>query len=117
MSEVMQEFICLPVDMQKDILKEQGIVSTLTHSPKQVAKHFIKWRANKHLFDKGDVAPVKVIKSAPVKAVKSKPVQKDNLRAKVFAELDNGVQLKQICSMFDITYANAHYYKRQWKKG
>lgn len=112
MSEAMSEFMCLPRDMQKEILKEQGIVSTLTHSPKQVAKHFIKWRAS---HGGSDVA--KVVELKPKQEVKAKAPSKSNLRAAVFAELEAGTALKAICAKFDITYANAHYYKRAWKKG
>jgi len=103
MSEAMIEFMCLPREMQKEILKEQGIVSTITHSPKQVAKHFIKWRAKQN-----GVA----VMSTP----KEKPVTKRKLRDEVLYAYSNGMTVAEAARSFSITYANAHYYYRVYGK-
>jgi hypothetical protein len=103
MSEAMSEFMCLPREMQKEILKEQGIVSTITHSPKQVAKHFIKWRA------KQGRSQVKVNK------VKSQTTKR-KLRDEVLYAYSNGMTVAEAARSFSITYANAHYYYRVYGK-
>jgi len=100
--ERMKEFMCLPVDMQKDILREQGIVSTITHTPKQVARHFIKWRNNKK--------PQQVSVRQRVAAVGN------DLRSQAFSLFDQGLTAAQVAKQFMITYGNSHYYYRQWKK-
>jgi len=100
--ERMNEFMCLPIDMQKDILREQGIVSTITHTPKQVARHFIKWRNAKQ--------PSKVTVRERVA-----PVGND-LRSQAFSLFDQGLTAAAVAKQFMITYGNSHYYYRQWKK-
>jgi hypothetical protein len=100
--ERMHEFMCLPLDMQKDILREQGIVSTITHTPKQVARHFIKWRAKNK--------PQQVSVRQRVAAVGN------DLRSQAFSLFDQGMTAAAVAKQFMITYGNSHYYYRQWKK-
>ena len=102
--ERMNEFMCLPIDMQKDILREQGIVSTITHTPKQVARHFIKWRNTKH------PKPQQVSVRKRVAAVGN------DLRSQAFSLFDQGMTAAAVAKQFMITYGNSHYYYRQWKK-
>lgn len=102
--ERMKEFMCLPLDMQKDILREQGIVSTITHTPKQVARHFIKWRNTKH------PKPQQVSVRKRVAAVGN------DLRSQAFSLFDQGMTAAAVAKQFMITYGNSHYYYRQWKK-
>jgi hypothetical protein len=100
--ERMREFLSLPLDMQKDILREQGIVSTITHTPKQVARHFVKWRKKNQ--------PQQVSVRQRVAAVGN------DLRSQAFSLFDQGCTAAQVAKQFMITYGNSHYYYRQWKK-
>lgn len=104
--ERMREFMSLPLDMQKDILREQGIVSTLTHTNKQVAKSLAAYLKR--------VRATKV--SKPVDLAVKVGDNGTSLRQQVFTMLDQGVAVSKISKQFGITYANAHYYKRAWKK-
>ena len=103
----MQEFMCLPIDMQKDILKEQGIVSTLTHPTKYVAKHLSQYlnrvRGNK---------PAKRTTSGITRV----HAVGNDLRSQAFSLFDQGMTAGAVAKQFMITYGNSHYYYRQWKK-
>lgn len=58
-----------------------------------------------------ELEPVKV----PVKTEKKHP--KDmTLKAKCFDRFDHGSSVKDVESEFEITYGNAHYHYRNWKK-
>jgi hypothetical protein len=79
------------------------MVSTLTHSTAFVAKHFLEWRARQKLL--ADI-------------VKPKAAKKNNggLRGAAFNMFTAGSSVKQVSTELNITYANAHYYSRAFKK-
>ena len=104
--ERMQEFMCLPIDMQKDILNEQGIVSTLTHTNKQVAKHLSQYLKR--------VRAMKPMK--PVQVTRRAVSVGNDLRSQAFSLFDQGMTAAAVAKQFMITYGNSHYYYRQWKK-
>ena len=78
-------------------------VSTLTHSTAFVARHFLEWRARQKLL--ADI-------------VKPKAAKKTNggLREAALAMYANGLSPKEVSTELEITYANAHYYSRAYKK-
>ena len=80
-----------------------GGVSTLTHSTAFVAKHFLEWRARQKLL--ADI-------------VKPKAAKKNNggLKGAAFNMFTAGSSVKQVSTELNITYANAHYYSRAFKK-
>lgn len=102
--ERMHEFMALPIDMQKDILREQGIVSTLTHTNKQVAKSLSNY-----------LKRVRGQKPTVV-SVRKRVAPGNDLRSQAFAMFDNGSTAAAVAKQFMITYGNSHYYYRQWKK-
>lgn len=81
-------------------------VSTLTHSTAFVARHFLEWREKQRL---GEV--VKRIS-------KERSPKKSNggLREAAFSMFAQGSTPKQVSVELEITYANAHYYSRAFKK-
>jgi hypothetical protein len=98
-------------------------VSTLTHSVPYVAKHFLAWRENKM-----KVASASQSGGAPKVSTRKTPsnviipriratVSSGNLRARAFAAFAVGtLSVKEVSAMLNISYANAHYYKRAYNK-
>ena len=80
-------------------------VSTLTHSTREVAEHFLLWRERQK-----NIKPQ--VKSIKVRAKKSN----GGLREAAFNMFANGSTPKQVSVELNITYANAHYYKRAMAK-
>lgn len=103
----MQEFIRLPYEIQEDVLRDQGIVSTITHTPKQVAKSFMQWRSKQKR------------KSPVVKSVKVRDNggTKRALAKQCYDMFMSGASAGDVSKTLAITYANAHYYKRKFVKG
>jgi hypothetical protein len=83
-------------------------VSTLTHSTAYVAKHFLQWR------EKQKVKPTQRV----IPGAKAAMAKKTNggLKGAAFALYSNGYSAKQVSTELNITYANAHYYKRAMAK-
>ncbi len=81
-------------------------VSTLTHSTAFVARHFLQWREDQKLRE-----TVKRIS-------KERSPKKTNggLREAALAMYANGLSPKEVSTELEITYANAHYYSRAYKK-
>ena len=77
-------------------------VSTLTHSTAYVAKHFLQWREKQK------------VKPAPKVRVANKT--NGGLKGAAFALYSDGYSAKQVSTELNITYANAHYYKRAMAK-
>jgi len=80
-------------------------VSTLTHTSREVAEHFLLWRERQK-----NIKPV--TKSIKVRAKKSN----GGLREAAFNMFAQGSSPKQVSVELGITYANAHYYKRAMAK-
>lgn len=80
-----------------------GPVSTLTHSTAFVARHFLEWRERQKL--------KKVVNRIQVKSKSN-----GGLREAAFAMFAKGSTPKQVSVELEITYANAHYYSRAFKK-
>lgn len=106
-------------------------VSTKTHTAREVAEHFLIWRK---LQGKKTPVPVAVPateenlkkhkrgvyeEKAP-KAVKAtvarKVAGKVSLKSQSFSMFEKGVAVKTVAAELAITYANAHYYYRSFKK-
>ena len=104
-------------------------VSTKTHTAREVAEHFLIWRRLQ-----GKKTPVAVPateenlkkhkrgvyeEKAP-KAVKAtvarKVAGKVSLKSQSFSMFEKGVAVKTVAAELAITYANAHYYYRSFKK-
>ena len=66
-------------------------VSTLTHSTRYVAEHFLKWRADKQ------------------SKSNSYGASKKEMAKSLFS---TGSSVSNVAKELGITYANAHYYKR-----
>ena len=77
-------------------------VSTLTHSTREVAEHFLLWRERQ--------------KNNKVVKVKTSKKSNGGLREAAFNMFANGSTPKQVSVELGITYANAHYYKRAMAK-
>ncbi|MDA9002858.1 hypothetical protein N9J19_00650 [bacterium] len=90
-----------------------GGVSTLTHSTAFVAKHFLEWRARQK-------PRVEINHDMMAHlANSSKGTTKKNnggLRGAAFNMFTAGSSVKQVSTELNITYANAHYYSRAFKK-
>jgi hypothetical protein len=99
-------------------------VSTDTHTVKEVAAHFLIWRKLK-----GVKTPVaipeteenlkKYAKPHDVKVPRiaaRKVASKVSLKSQSFSMFENGVDVKTVAAELAITYANAHYYFRTFKK-
>ena len=82
-----------------------GGVSTLTHSTAFVARHFLQWREDQKTRE-------------TVKRISKERSPKSNggLRAAALAMYANGLSPKEVSTELEITYANAHYYSRAYKK-
>ena len=97
------------------------MVSTETHSNRQVAEDFLRWRA-KHNADlaarKARVAARKAKWEAEGKPAKTKRVPQAGrrLRLRAFHLYREGLTAAAVAKELDITYANAHYYKRAFNK-
>ena len=95
----------------------QEPVSTLTHSTAYVAKHFLQWR------EKQKVKPTQRVIPGAKAAMAKKTADKTGtyfanvgLKGAAFALYSNGYSAKQVSTELNITYANAHYYKRAMAK-
>ena len=82
-------------------------VSTLTHSTREVAEHFLQWRENLN-----KEKELRVVLSQ----IKTKKKSNGGLREAAFSMFANGSTPKQVSVELGITYANAHYYKRAMAK-
>jgi len=98
-----------PLEKVLYMLREYRMVNTVDDSVKVVAAHFI----TKMLSPK-KVESVKVVKTKAAKKVTAKKVS--DLRVKAFALFTDGKSAANVRDELSITYANAHYYKRAWKK-
>jgi hypothetical protein len=104
------------------------MVSTETHSNRQVAEDFLRWRANKNARTektKRAFAGKKFISaeetSAISKAVNAKKPRslgrpKSAIRTQAKMLFGEGKTAAEVAQAMDISYANAHYYKRAFKK-
>ena len=120
--EMMDEAACDKAAMQYARTHREP-VSTLTHSTAYVAKHFLQWRENKM-----KVASASQSGGAPKVSTRKTPsnviipriratVSSGNLRARAFAAFAVGtLSVKEVSAMLNISYANAHYYKRAYNK-
>ena len=99
--EMMDEAACDKAALQYARAHREP-VSTLTHSTAYVAKHFLQWR------EKQKVKPTPKVRVA----------NKTNggLKGAAYALYSNGYSAKQVSTELNITYANAHYYKRAMAK-
>jgi hypothetical protein len=82
-----------------------GGVSTLTHSTAFVARHFLQWREDQKTRE-------------TVKRISKERSPKSNggLRGAAFDMFARGLTVKEVSTELEITYANAHYYSRAFKK-
>ena len=80
-------------------------VSTLTHSTAFVARHFLQWREDQKTRE-------------TVKRISKERSPKSNggLRGAAFDMFARGLTVKEVSTELEITYANAHYYSRAFKK-
>ena len=110
-------------------------VSTETHTVKEVAAHFLIWRKLK-----GVKTPVAIPETeenlkkyakqrAPKVSTRKTPhdvkvpriaarkvASRVSLKSQSFSMFENGVDVKTVAAELAITYANAHYYFRTFKK-
>ena len=84
------------------------MVSTLTHSTREVAEHFLQWRENQKKEQE--------LRAVIADIVKPKKKSNGGLREAAFSMFANGSTPKQVSVELNITYANAHYYKRAMAK-
>lgn len=93
-----------------------GGVSTLTHSTAFVARHFLQWREKQmtkvNMLDRIAQTRETVKRNSKERSPKSN----GGLREAAFAMYANGLSPKEVSTELEITYANAHYYSRAYKK-
>jgi hypothetical protein len=87
------------------------MVSTLTHTTREVAEHFLEWRKN---LKKTNELKGLLVDITTKKVNKKK--SNGGLREAAFSMFANGSTPKQVSVELGITYANAHYYKRAMAK-
>ena len=105
--EAMDEAACDKAATQYARMRQEP-VSTLTHSTAYVAKHFLQWR------EKQKVKPTQRVIPGAKAAMKKKT--NGGLKGAAFALYSTGYSAKQVSTELNITYANAHYYKRAMAK-
>jgi hypothetical protein len=107
-------------------------VSTETHTVKEVAAHFLIWRKLKGQKAKEPVAVMateenlKKYKRGPYEKTVAPKSSKESrvrvvptgvsLKSRAFGLFEKGVDVKSVSAELGITYANAHYYSRAYKK-
>ena len=92
-------------------------VSTLTHSTREVAEHFLQWRENQNKKNESIIEDSdKELRAVLADIVKPKKKSNGGLREAAFSMYANGSTPKQVSVELNITYANAHYYKRAMAK-
>lgn len=98
--------------------KFDGSVSTETHTVAYVARHLAAYMKRKRALaaaaEERATRKQKVVEEEAL-SVKTAPA-KINLRALAFEAFDRQKTVAQFRKDHDITYGNAHYYFRQWKK-
>lgn len=96
-------------------------MNTDTHSVKEVAADFLRWRAegDSAYFGRASskkVATDKAIAEAAVDWQPKKGRPKSVTRQLAFDHYDHHQTPAQVAALLGITYANAHYYKRAFIK-
>lgn len=100
------------------------MVSTETHSVRQVAEDFLRWREEQKAI-KAARKPKRVLMSDDqfaaigkqiVAQAKAKTAKSAGKRKAAFDMYMAGASAKDVSATLCITYANAHYYKRQFNK-
>jgi hypothetical protein len=99
------------------------MVSTETHSVRQVAEDFLRWREaqkakkskKKPLYTDDQLAGIgKQIMAQAATKVKSRKVR--GKRKAAFDMYMAGASTKDVAATLCVSYANAHYYKRMFNK-
>ena len=111
-------------------------VSTKTHTAREVAEHFLIWRRlqgkktpvavpateenlKKHkrgVYEEKAPKAVKATVAAKAPNAARKVASKVSLKSQSFSMFEKGVDVKTVAAELAITYANAHYYYRSFKK-
>lgn len=89
------------------------MVSTETHSVRQVAEDFLRWRAARNK----TIARKQAVKAKKVASKNTRGRPTSDIRDRAFEMFEGGVSVREVAGALDITYANAHYYKRAFAKG
>ena len=96
--------------------KFDGTVSTETHSIPYVARHLAAYVKRKRALEAA--AKERAAKKAAKAKEATQSVRSEySLRDECFERFDLGHKVSTVAKDFAITYGNAHYYYRQWKKG
>lgn len=102
------------------------MVSTETHSVRQVAEDFLRWREaekakkakKKPLYSDDELAAIglQICAQAEQKVKTRKSSKSGEKRKAAYDMFMSGASVKDVAATLCITYANAHYYKRQFNK-